>query len=210
MGVHAELSHYRRDRRRLLEHLQSQGIDDLAILHAFDATPRHLFVPRELHSRAYEDAALPIGHGQTISRPSVHASHLMLARLRAGERVLEIGTGSGFQTALITRLGARVFSIELVPELSERAGRVLERLGIEVRLRIGDGHHGWPEEAPFDAILVGAAAPRLPSALLRQLAPEGRLIAPVGKDEQKLVRVLRTREGWRRETVDAARFVPLI
>lgn len=203
---------YRRDRRRLVEELQSQGIDDLAVLHAFDAVPRHLFVPDELTHRAYRDRALPIGHGQTISRPAVHALHLSLAELEGGERVLEIGTGSGFQTALLSRLAGEVYSVERVEALARRARETLAGVGAEnVVLRIGDGSRGWPEEAPFDVILVGAAAPDVPEALRDQLAPGGRLLVPVGdEDDQELRRVTRTGDGWREETIEAARFVPLL
>lgn len=211
MVADGSLDAFRRDRRRLLESLQTAGISDLAILHAFDEAPRHHFVPAELHTRAYEDAALPIGHGQTISRPSVHALHLELARIRAGDRVLEVGTGSGFQTALIALLGASVYSIEVVRELSAEAGRRLVELGIEAELRVGDGGEGWPAQAPFDAILVGAAAPSVPGALLAQLAEGGRLVIPVGGGgEQTLYRYRREGGDILQETVSDARFVPLV
>jgi protein-L-isoaspartate(D-aspartate) O-methyltransferase len=202
---------FRRDRRRLVQALQERGVEDLAILHAFDVVPRHLFVPPAFQVRAYEDAALPIGHGQTISRPSVHASHLVLAELEGPERVLEVGTGSGFQTALLCALAGEVFSVERIPELAERAAGTLRSLGLEARIRVGDGGLGWPEEAPFDVILVGAAAPQAPDGLLEQLAPGGRLLAPVGDgDDQTLLRFRRRDEGWAREVVDTARFVPLV
>ncbi len=203
---------HRRDRRRLVERLRSAGIEDLAVLHAFDAVPRHRFVPEALRRRAYEDAALPLGHGQTISRPGVHALHLSLAALEGDERVLEIGTGSGFQTALLCRLCREVYSVERVPELAERARDRLAELGMEnATLRIGDGSRGWPEEAPFDAILVGAAAPEVPGALRDQLASGGRMVVPVGEgDDQELRLVRRGADGWTETTVDRARFVPLL
>ena len=203
---------YRRDRRRLVEELRSRGIEDLAVLHAFDAVPRHLFVPEEVRHRAYEDAALPIGHGQTISRPAVHALHLSLAGLEGDERVLEVGTGSGFQTALLARLAGEVRSVERVRALARRARERLAALGAaNVLLRVGDGSRGWPEEAPFDVILVGAAAPEVPGPLKRQLAPGGLLLVPVGdEDDQELVRVDRSGDRWGTEVVDAARFVPLM
>ena len=203
---------YRRDRRRLVEELRSRGIEDLAVLHAFDAVPRHLFVPEEVRHRAYEDTALPIGHGQTISRPAAHALHLSLAGLEGDERVLEVGTGSGFQTALLARLAGEVRSVERVRALAERARERLAGLGADnVVLRVGDGSRGWPEEAPFDVILVGAAAPDVPGALKRQLAPDGLLLIPVGDDDhQELVRVDRSGDRWATEVVDAARFVPLV
>lgn len=203
---------YRRDRRRLVERLRAGGIEDLAVLHAFDAVPRHLFVPEAVRHRAYEDAALPLGHGQTISRPAVHALHLSLAGLEGDERVLEVGTGSGYQTALLARLSAEVYSVERVPELAERARERLAELGVEgVTLKIGDGSRGWPEAAPFDVILVGAAAPGVPEALRHQLADGGRLLVPVGEDgDQELLLVVRGAGEWERETVDGARFVPLL
>lgn len=202
---------YRRDRRRLVEELRAGGIEDLAVLHAFDVVPRHLFVPEEVRHRAYRDVALPIGHGQTISRPAVHALSLSLARLEGGERVLEVGTGSGFQTALLARLAGSVYSVERVEALARRARERLAELGVEdVVMKVGDGSGGWPDEAPFDAIVVGAAAPQVPEPLRRQLAPGGTLVVPVGdEDEQELVRVVRTADGWEEETVDRARFVPL-
>lgn len=211
MGAGGVTDDYRRDRRRLVEQLRSGGIEDLAVLHAFDVVPRHHFVPEEVRHRAYRDTALPLGHGQTISRPAVHALSLSLAELEGDERVLEVGTGSGFQTALLARLAGTVYSVERVEALARRARERLAALGVEdVVLKIGDGSRGWPDAAPFDAVLVGAAAPGVPEPLRRQLAPGGRLVVPVGdEEEQELVRVVRTADGWEEETVDRARFVPL-
>jgi len=208
VGVEA----YRRHRRRLVERLAAAGIEDLAVLHAFDEVPRHLFVPEAVAHRAYEDVALPLGHGQTISRPRVHAFHLQLARLAGEERVLEVGTGSGFQTALLARLVREVCSIEVVAELANAARNRLEALGIgNVHLRIGDGSTGWPDRAPFDAIFVGAAAPDVPEALRRQLAPDGRLLVPVGDTgSQRLLLITADGVGWSEREVDDARFVPLV
>lgn len=203
---------YRRDRRRLIETLQAGGVSDLAILHAFDAIPRHMFVPDAVVHRSYDDVALPLGHGQTISRPRAHALHLGLADLSGDERVLEIGTGSGYQTALLSQLSAHVYSIETVAELGSLAEARLAELGIEnVTFRIGDGSGGWAEHAPYEVILCGAAAPRVPDALVEQLAPGGRLIIPVGNEsEQHLIRVTVGAEGdLLEETVDEAYFVPL-
>lgn len=199
-------------RRRLIEELQQKGIRDLAVLKAFDEVPRHLFVPTGVRHRAYDDTALPIGQGQTISQPWVHARYLELLGLTGSEKVLEIGTGSGFQTALLTRLADRVFSIERIPALAELARTTLKEVGIEsVIQRVGDGTLGWPEHAPFDAILVGAASPDVPQPLVDQLAVGGQLLVPVGgRDEQELVRVRRTATGIERATLDAMRFVPLI
>lgn len=204
---------YRRDRRRLIETLRVGGIEDLAILHAFDAIPRHMFVPDAVRHRAYEDVALPLGHGQTISRPAAHARHLSLAELGGRETVLEVGTGSGYQTALLSQLSAHVYSIETVPELaSTAAGRLADLQISNVTLRTGDGSGGWPDHAPYNVILVGAAAPEIPQSLLGQLATGGRLIIPVGDHaEQRLVRVTARENGdVVEETVDRARFVPLV
>ncbi len=203
---------YRRDRRRLVEHLRSGGISDLAVLHAFDAVPRHVFVPEAVRHRAYENVALPLGNGQTISRPDVHARHLCLAHLTGSERVLEVGTGSGFQTALLSSLAREVYSIEVVPELAARAQTVLSRLDTSnVTLRTGDGSVGWPEESPFDVILVGAASPTISDLLKLQLAPEGRMIVPVGQGGlQTLYLVRRGPDGFEAEEVDSAYFVPLV
>jgi protein-L-isoaspartate(D-aspartate) O-methyltransferase len=208
VGVEA----YRRHRRRLVERLAAAGIEDLAGLPAFDQVPRHLFVPEAVAHRAYEDVALPLGHGQTISRPGVHAFHLQLAHLTGDERVLEVGTGSGFQTALLARLVREVSSIEVVPELAAAAQSRLAELEIRnVQLRVGDGSVGWPERAPFDAIFVGAAAPEVPEALRRQLAPGGRLLVPVGDARaQRLLLIVAEADGWSEREIEDARFVPLV
>ncbi|MDP2497740.1 MAG: protein-L-isoaspartate(D-aspartate) O-methyltransferase [Candidatus Palauibacterales bacterium] len=202
---------YRRDRRQLVERLRQSGIQDLAVLHAFDEVPRHRFVPEAVRHRAYEIAALPIGHEQTISRPTVHATHLSLAQLEGDERVLEVGTGSGFQTALLALLADEVYSIERVDPLAERARDRLRQMEVEgVHVRTGDGSRGWPGAAPFDVILVGAAAPSVPSALEEQLAEGGRLVVPVGDDEQRLLLIRRRGGELEREEVERSRFVPLV
>lgn len=199
-------------RRRLIEELQHKGIKNLAVLKAFDDVPRHLFVPTGVQHHAYEDTALPIGNGQTISQPWVHATYLELLELSGREKVLEIGTGSGFETALLAKLAGQVFTIERIAALAEGARIALKQCGIEqVIQRVGDGTLGWPEYAPFDAILVGAASPDIPQPLVDQLAPGGRLLIPVGdRDTQELVMIRRTAEGIERTTLDAMRFVPLI
>jgi protein-L-isoaspartate(D-aspartate) O-methyltransferase len=199
-------------RRRLIEELQRKGIRDLTVLKAFDDVPRHEFIPTGLRHRAYEDAPIPIGQGQTISQPWVHAKYLELLALTGKERVLEIGTGSGFQTALLTRVAAHVFSIERIAPLAEQAREALRRCGIDhVIQRVGDGTLGWPEYGPYDAILVGAASPDVPQPLLDQLAVGGQLLIPVGDREgQTLLRIRRTTDGFERTKLDAMRFVPLI
>lgn len=199
-------------RRRLIEELQRKGIRSLTVLKAFDDVPRHEFVPTGLRHRAYEDSPLPIGQGQTISQPYVHARYLELLGLTGDERVLEIGTGSGFQTALLRKLARQVFSIERIATLAEQAREALRRCGIDdVIQKVGDGSLGWPEFAPYDAILVGAASPDVPQPLLDQLSETGQLLIPVGdRDTQALLRVRRGASGFERSTLDPMRFVPLI
>ena len=199
-------------RRRLIEALQGNGIRDLAVLRAFDEVPRHLFVPTGVRHRAYEDAALPIGSGQTISQPSIHALYLDVLRLTGRERVLEVGTGSGFQTALLARLAAQVFTIERVPALMDRAKEVLRGLGVgNVSYLVGDGTIGWREYGPYDAILVGAGSPTVPQPLIDQLAVGGRLLCPVGdRTKQEVVLVTRDISGVKTTTIADARFVPLV
>src|SRR5207247_10465726 len=153
---------YRGPKLRLVERLHEQGIKDLAVLHAIDEVQRHLFVPTGVRHRAYEDSALPIGNGQTISQPSIHARYLELLKLKGNEKVLEIGTGSGYQTALLSRLAAQVFSIERIPALLDCARRTIKQIGANnVSFMLGDGTLGWSQFAPYDAILVGAASPEI-------------------------------------------------
>jgi protein-L-isoaspartate(D-aspartate) O-methyltransferase len=199
-------------RRDLIERIRERGIEDLEILRAFDQVPRHLFVPEAVQHRAYEDAPLPIGFGQTASQPSLQALYLQVLRPQPGDRVLEIGTGSGYQTALLAHLAGNVYSIERIRELSIRARRVLDLLRLSnVALLVGDGTVGWSRYAPYDAILVAAGAPAAPTALLDQLAPGGRMLIPIGdKNEQRLVLFRRTEAGIEREELASCLFVPLI
>ncbi|HVA57517.1 MAG: protein-L-isoaspartate(D-aspartate) O-methyltransferase [Gemmatimonadaceae bacterium] len=199
-------------RGRLVETLRDKGINDLAVLRAFERTPRHVFVPTGVRHRAYEDTALPIGNGQTISQPSIHGRYLQLLKLTGRERVLEVGTGSGYQTVLLSHLVDQVFSIERVAALMDGARQVIHRLDVKnVSLLTGDGTVGWREYAPYDAILVSAASPDVPAPLLEQLADGGRLLAPVGgRAEQTLVLLTRRGEAFDREELDAVRFVPLL
>jgi len=203
---------YRGARRRLIETLQASGITDLAVLRAFELTPRHLFVPSGVRHRAYEDAPLPIGSGQTISQPSVHARYLQLLHLDGHERVLEVGTGSGYQTVLLSHLVAQVFSVERVPELLERAREVIAACDVRnVSLMLGDGTLGWREYAPYHAILVSAAAPDVPQPLIDQLADAGRIVAPLGdKVEQMLVMLTKQDGHMERRDIAPVRFVPLL
>jgi len=200
-------------RERLVDELRAKGINDLAVLRAVEMTPRHIFVPSGLRHRAYEDAPLPIGNGQTISQASIHANYLQLLHLKGNERVLEIGTGTGFQTALLARLAAQVFSIERIPALVKQAHENLEKLEIRnVSLLLGDGTIGWRQYSPYDAILVSAGAPSVPQPLLDQLAEGGRLLIPVGDrhEEQRLMLYTRTGEEWVARELAPVRFVPLI
>ena len=203
---------YERLRRDLIGTIREKGIDDLEVLRAFDQVPRHLFLPEAVHHRAYEDAPLPIGYGQTASQPSLQALYLQTLRLTPRDRVLEVGTGSGFQTALLAQLAGHVYSVERIRELSMRAREVLDRLRIRnVALLVGDGTIGWSRYAPYDAILVAAGAPAVPSALLEQLAPGGRMLIPIGdRKEQKLRLYRRTEDGVETEEITRCTFVPLI
>ena len=203
---------FRGARRRLVETLQTNGIRDLAVLRAVDVVPRHMFVPTGVRHRAYEDSALPIGNGQTISQPSVHARYLELLHLGGTERVLEVGTGTGYQTALLAQLAAQVFSIERVAALYEKAREILRQLDVRnVSMLLGDGTIGWREYAPYDAILVSAAAPEVPPPLREQLAEGGRLLIPLGTREDQVLAMF-TRRGNDLQRVDVApvRFVPLL
>ena len=198
-------------RRRLVETLREKGIRDLAVLRAFDLTPRHAFVPTGVRHRAYEDAPLPIGSGQTISQPSIHARYLELLQLKGQERVLEIGTGSGYQTVLLSHLVAQVFTSERIAALYTMAREAIARAGAKnVSMLLGDGTVGWREYAPYDAILVSAGGPSIPQPLVEQLAAGGRMLVPVGPMEEQTLKLV-TRRGADFETRDVApvRFVPL-
>jgi protein-L-isoaspartate(D-aspartate) O-methyltransferase len=192
--------------------LQANGIRDLAVLRAVDLTPRHLFVPTGVRHRAYEDSALPIGNGQTISQPSVHARYLELLHLTGNERVLEVGTGTGYQTGLLSHLAAQVFSIERVPALYEKAREVLRQLDVRnVSLLLGDGSIGWREYAPYDAILVSAGAPDVPAPLIEQLGEGGTLVIPLGSREEQWLVSFERRDGVvTRRDIAPVRFVPLL
>ncbi len=196
----------------MVEELRRRGFEDERLLRAFLEVPRHLFVDEALSGRAYRDGSLPIGQGQTISQPFIIARMIALLALQPGEKVLEIGTGSGYQAALLSRLAGAVHTIERLPALAERARVNWERAGIRhVRVRVGDGTLGWPAEAPFAAILVSAAAPSVPKTLLTQLQPGGRMVIPVGTAFHQTLRLLvRTEGGARVEEQDGCAFVRLI
>ena len=203
---------YERLRRQLIETIRDRGIHDLEVLRTFDLVPRHLFVPESVQHRAYEDAPLPIGFGQTASQPSLQALYLQTLHIEPHHRVLEIGTGTGYQTALLAQLAAHVYSVERLAELSSRARAILDSLRItNVALLVGDGTIGWARYAPYDAILVAAAAPDVPQALIDQLTPRGRLLIPIGgRMEQTLTLFEKTDDGIRREDITACAFVPLL
>ena len=200
-------------RARMVElQLRRRGISDERVLRAMGRVPREVFVPEELREHAYEDGALPIGHGQTISQPYIVATICALLGLEGHERVLDVGTGSGYQAAVLAELAAEVVTIERVPELVEAASRALAEVGHEdVDVRVGDGSLGVPDRAPFAAIAVAAAAPSIPRALYSQLTDGGRLVVPRGsRSGQELVLVVRTPDGPQERASVACRFVPLV
>ncbi len=178
-------------RRRLIEEIRARGIHDLEILQLFDQVPRHIFMPEGVWPRAYEDAPIPIGYQQTASQPSLQAYYLTLLRPGRNDKVLEIGTGSGYLTALLALMADRVYSVERVRELSQRARKALDALSLKnVALLVGDGTIGWRKYAPFDVVVVSAASPSIPPALVDQLGDRGRMLIPLGsKDSQELVLV---------------------
>ena len=201
-----------RTRERLIQRLMDQGIAQFEVLEAIRSVPRHLFVDEALAHRSYEDTALPIGYGQTLSQPYVVAkmSELALAQGRP-KKVLELGSGSGYQTAILASLVDEICAIERIKPLLERARKQLRALRVRnVRLRHGDGLDGWASEAPFDLILGAAAPERLPTQLLEQLAPGGRLILPVGGEQQQLMMVTATPEGYVKEVIEEVNFVPMV
>ena len=198
----------------MVREIAARGEVDTRTLQALARVPRHLFVPEMIREQAYGDHPLPLGYGQTISQPYVVGWMTSLLALEGGERVLEIGTGSGYQTAVLAEMAAHVFSIEIVAQLARRAAQTLAALGYHnVSLRTGDGNRGWPEEAPFDAIMLTAAPPQLPQAVAAQLARGGRLVAPVGagSGSQMLRLITRRPDGaLHQQSLGGVRFVPLV
>ncbi|MDX1431193.1 MAG: protein-L-isoaspartate(D-aspartate) O-methyltransferase [Gammaproteobacteria bacterium] len=199
---------------RDLAHVLGRASLDPRVMRAMERVPRHLFVPEQMRRAAYENHALAIGHGQTISQPFIVALMTDLLALELPARVLEIGTGSGYQAAVLAELGARVYSVEVVEELGVQAQHQLAALGYDnVSVRIGDGNRGWPEHAPYDGVIVTAAAAEVPQALLEQLAPGGRMVIPIGEryETQRLILIEKSPTGELNErTVLSVAFVPLV
>ena len=212
MALQQQQDRFVEERRQMVdEQIRARGLVEKNVLSAMESVPRHLFVPDELRDRAYVDLPQRIGSGQTISQPYIVG--LMTARLglEGGEKVLEIGTGSGYQAAVLSKIAGSVYTIEIREELAKRAKETLDELEYEnIHYRTGDGYQGWPEEAPFDAIIVTAAAPRLPEKLVEQLKVGGRLVVPIGEYFQDLMVITKTEDGVKKERVAAVRFVPMI
>ena len=200
-------------RERLIETMRDRGINDLAVLQAFSRVQRHLFVPDAVRHRAYDDAPVPIGFGQTASQPSLQALYMQRLGIDHKHRILEIGTGSGYQTAVLALLGGQVYSVERIAALSQRARRALDDMKLSnVALMVGDGTLGWAKYAPYDRILVGAGSPSVPQALVDQLAPNGAMAIPIGdRDMQTLMLVTKDAQGRvESEPVTECTFVPLV
>jgi protein-L-isoaspartate(D-aspartate) O-methyltransferase len=198
---------------RLIMKLRRSGITNTAVLAAIERVPRESFVPRPFLDQAYEDRALPIGHGQTLSQPQVVAIMTQALDVKPSHRVLEIGTGSGYQAAVLSLLAQEVYTIERYAALLEEALLRFSELGLRnIHAKVGDGNEGWPEAAPFDRIMLTAAATAVPDALLEQLAPDGVMVVPVGPErgDQELYRLIRTASGIREEMLAPVRFVPLL
>ncbi len=199
------------DREDMIALLKDRGITDARILRAMVTIDRHVFVPEPFTSRAYEDCALPIGKGQTISQPYTVAFMTQALGVKEGDRILEIGTGSGYQAVVLTLMGARVFTIERNPELHAAARKLIDRLGYRIATKCGDGTVGWSEFAPFNGIMVTAGAPHVPQTLVRQLADGGKLVIPVGNlENQSLTVVTRHGDQLDRREIEGFKFVPLI
>jgi len=191
--------------------IEARGVTDPRVLEAMRNVERHKFVPSYDPASAYGDHPLPIGHGQTISQPYIVALMTELCELNGSEKVLEIGTGSGYQAAILSLLAKEVYSIEIVEPLGKSAKKRLEELGYKnVHVRIGDGYRGWPEEAPFDVIMLTAAPPRIPETLIEQLADGGILVAPEGDFSQELIKITKNGKNITKKTITYVRFVPMV
>lgn len=212
-SVQAEETDVDRQRRQMVDRqLRARGIKDVRVLRAMQTVPRHRFVPESLSAMAYADTPLPIGHGQTISQPYIVALMSEVLAVKPGERILEIGTGSGYQAAILAEMGAVVFTIEIVRPLANQAKTNLQAQGYDsVRIKIGDGYLGWPKAAPFDAIIVTCAPEKIPQPLQAQLAEGGRMVIPVGEKNQQQLMLLTKKKGKiQAQKVVAVRFVPMV
>ncbi|MDD8015125.1 MAG: protein-L-isoaspartate(D-aspartate) O-methyltransferase [Acidobacteriota bacterium] len=203
---------YESARERMVEfQIRNRGIQDARVLRAMSRIPRHLFLADELKAYAYADEPLPIGEGQTISQPYIVAYMTEVLKLLGNEKVLEIGTGSGYQTAVLAELARDVYTVELISRLSIRAQEKLRAMGYQnVHFKVGDGSEGWPDFAPFDAIIVTAAPSSVPRSLESQLGVPGRMVIPVGSEFQELILVTRKKRGFKRQRLLSVRFVPLV
>lgn len=203
---------YSKQRKQMVaEQIIQRGVRDEAVLKAMDTVARHLFVPEQYRHEAYADYPLPIGEGQTISQPYIVARMTELLQLNPGDKVLEIGTGSGYQAAVLAEMGVEVHTIEILPSLAEKAKKVLEEMGYDrVRVLVGDGYRGYPEAAPYDGIIVTAAPAKIPEPLLEQLKNGGRMVIPVGKYVQELKVVIKGEDGVIVQDVIPVRFVPMV
>ncbi|UCC38483.1 MAG: protein-L-isoaspartate(D-aspartate) O-methyltransferase [Candidatus Aminicenantes bacterium] len=203
--------HEERRERMVASQIEDRGVKDRKVLGAMRNVARHMFVPENMESYAYQDEPLPIGQGQTISQPYIVAYMTEVLQLKGDERVLEVGTGSGYQAAILAKIVKEVFTVEIIEELSIQAQKVLEKLGYEnIHFKISDGTQGWKEYAPYDAIMVTAAPAKVPKALQEQLKIQGRLVIPVGSTFQELVLVTREKKKFKKKKLLPVRFVPLI
>jgi protein-L-isoaspartate(D-aspartate) O-methyltransferase len=202
---------YHLRRQKMVDNqIVARGITDKNVIAAMRRIPRHLFVPKEEREQAYSDGPLPIGHSQTISQPYIVAIMTELLGIDSTSKVLEIGTGSGYQAAVLGEIADSVYTIEIVKPLAERAAQILDSLGYKnIFVRAGDGYQGWPEAAPFDAVIVTAAAPKIPQPLIEQLKTGGRLVIPVGELSQELYLVTKNEEGIVKQSIIPVRFVPM-
>lgn len=197
--------------KMVTEQIERRGIKDRRVLDAMRKVKRHLFVPIDLQNSAYDDRPLPIGHDQTISQPYIVAFMTEAGRIGPNDRVLEIGTGSGYQAAILGEVAKDVYTIEILEPLAENARRLLQRLGYQnVRVKHGDGYKGWQQHAPYDCIVVTAAPPALPQELLKQLKVGGRMVIPIGSFFQDLYLITRTDSGYKKDTLLPVRFVPMV
>jgi protein-L-isoaspartate(D-aspartate) O-methyltransferase len=209
-GEPDEATEQQRRRTMVATQVESRGVTDALVLEAMRSVPRHRFVPDGLRPMAYWDQPLPIGRGQTISQPLVVALMTAAIHPKKEMKVLEVGTGSGYQAAVLAACVREVYTIEVIPELGKRAESLLSKLNYKnVHVRIGDGFDGWPEHAPYDAVILTAAPEQVPQPLLDQLGPGGRLVAPLGRDVQKLVVITKTEKGTVTDVIDTVRFVPM-